>query len=131
MLATGVLTLTSSPSLHPRQVLVATGVIGGIGLEVEHVINYDLPKDIESYTHRIGRTGRAGRKGVSTTFCTGEGVEQNGVLYELKMMLTKCKQSVPSELARHPAAQDPETRERQKKPRVQEAKTARDVNMKR
>ena len=113
--------------------LVATDVIGrGIDIEgVEHVINYDMPKDIESYTHRIGRTGRAGRKGVSTTFCTGEGVEQNGVLYELKMMLTKCKQTVPSELARHPAAQDPETRERQKKPRVQEAKTARDVNMKR
>ena len=85
-----------------------------------------MPKDIESYTHRIGRTGRAGRKGVSTTFVTGEGVENNGVLYDLKLMLLSCKQIVPNELQRHPAAQDAETRERNKKPKIQEAKSARD-----
>ena len=109
------------------EILVATDIAGrGIDIEgVEHVINYDMPKDIESYTHRIGRTGRAGRKGVATTFCTGEGVEQNGVLYDLKMMLTQCKQTVPPELARHPAAQDAESRQRNSKPKIQEAKSAR------
>ena len=83
-----------------------------------------MPKDIESYTHRIGRTGRAGRKGVATTFVTGEGIENNGVLYDLRTMLASCKQTVPPELARHPAAQDAETRERFKKPKIQEARSA-------
>ena len=50
---------------------------------------------------------------------TGEGVEGNGVLYDLKMMLLQCKQSVPPELDRHPAAQDAEKREKGKKPKVQ------------
>mmetsp|Transcript_4637 Transcript_4637/g.11648 ORF Transcript_4637/g.11648 Transcript_4637/m.11648 type:complete len:486 (-) Transcript_4637:610-2067(-) len=107
------------------EILVATDIAGrGIDIQgVEHVINYDMPKDIESYTHRIGRTGRAGKKGVATTFVTGEGAEANGVLYELKMMLKKCSQPVPVELDKHPAAQDPETREyRSKNPRIVEAK---------
>jgi len=111
-----------------KEILVATDIAGrGIDIEgVEHVINYDMPKDIESYTHRIGRTGRAGRKGVATTFVTGEGIEQNGVLYDLRTMLASCKQQVPNELARLPAAQDPDTRERNKKPKIQVAKSARD-----
>jgi len=49
------------------QVLAATDVAGR-GLHVEgisHVINYDLPEDPEDYVHRIGRTGRAGAKGIS------------------------------------------------------------------
>lgn len=35
---------------------------------VTHVINYDLPKDIDEYVHRIGRTGRLGNKGKATSF---------------------------------------------------------------
>lgn len=107
------------------EILVATDIAGrGIDIQgVEHVINYDMPKDIESYTHRIGRTGRAGKKGVATTFITGEGAEANGVLHDLKLMLKKCQQQVPNELEKHPAAQDPETREyRSKNPRIVEAK---------
>lgn len=53
-------------------VLVATDVAAR-GLDVErisHVINYDLPIDTESYTHRIGRTGRAGRTGDAISFVT-------------------------------------------------------------
>jgi ATP-dependent RNA helicase DeaD len=53
-------------------VLVATDVAAR-GLDVErisHVINYDLPIDTESYVHRIGRTGRAGRKGDAISFVT-------------------------------------------------------------
>ncbi len=51
-------------------ILVATDVVAR-GLDVEritHVINYDIPYDTESYTHRIGRTGRAGRKGDAILF---------------------------------------------------------------
>ncbi len=50
--------------------LVATDVAGrGIHIEdVSHVINYTLPEDPEDYVHRIGRTGRAGAKGVSISF---------------------------------------------------------------
>ena len=53
-------------------VLVATDVAGrGIDVpDVALVVNYDMPNNIEMYTHRIGRTGRAGRKGVAITFLT-------------------------------------------------------------
>ncbi len=52
---------------HLTQLLVATDVAAR-GLDVDdltHVINYGLPEDIENYTHRSGRTGRAGKKGTS------------------------------------------------------------------
>lgn len=52
--------------------LVATDVAArGIDVEnVSHVINYDLPQDIESYVHRIGRTGRANREGIAYSMVT-------------------------------------------------------------
>lgn len=53
-------------------ILVATDVAAR-GLDVErvtHVINYDVPHDCETYVHRIGRTGRAGRSGVTILFTT-------------------------------------------------------------
>jgi ATP-dependent RNA helicase DeaD len=52
------------------EILIATDVAArGIDIEhITHVINYDIPQDPESYVHRIGRTGRAGKKGVAITF---------------------------------------------------------------
>ncbi len=54
------------------QILVATDVAArGIDVEgVTHVFNFDIPHDVESYIHRIGRTGRAGETGVAVTFVT-------------------------------------------------------------
>ncbi len=54
------------------EIVVATDVAAR-GLDVEqisHVINYDIPYDVEAYVHRIGRTGRAGRTGLATLFIT-------------------------------------------------------------
>lgn len=54
------------------RVLVSTDLLAR-GIDVQHVsivINYDLPNKIESYIHRIGRSGRFGRKGVAITFVT-------------------------------------------------------------
>jgi ATP-dependent RNA helicase DeaD len=54
-------------SLH---VLIATNVAArGLHIEdVSHVVNYDLPEDADVFTHRVGRTGRAGKTGVAVTF---------------------------------------------------------------
>ena len=53
-------------------ILVATDVAArGLDISgVTHVYNYDIPQDPESYVHRIGRTGRAGKGGMSVTFVT-------------------------------------------------------------
>ncbi|MFC4766547.1 DEAD/DEAH box helicase [Effusibacillus consociatus] len=58
-------------------ILVATDVAAR-GLDVSgvtHVYNFDIPQDIDSYVHRIGRTGRAGKSGIATTFVTPREVE--------------------------------------------------------
>lgn len=56
------------------QILVATD-LAARGLDVDgvsHVFNYDLPEEPETYMHRIGRTGRAGAKGLAIAFCDRE-----------------------------------------------------------
>jgi len=84
-------------------ILIATDVVGrGIDITgVEQVVNYDMPKDIEKYTHRIGRTGRAGRKGIATSFLTPQDTD---VMFDLKEMLRKAGAPIPSELQRSEAA---------------------------
>ncbi|XVF29244.1 hypothetical protein REPUB_Repub15cG0104400 [Reevesia pubescens] len=84
-------------------VLVATDVAGrGIDIpDVAHVINYDMPGNIEMYTHRIGRTGRAGKTGVATTFLT---FHDTDVFFDLKQMLVQSGSPVPPELAKHEAS---------------------------
>lgn len=87
------------------QILVATDLAGrGIDVpDVSLVINFNMATNIESYTHRIGRTGRAGKSGVAITFL---GNEDTDVLYDIKQILSKSSISkVPDELRRHEAAQ--------------------------
>lgn len=74
--------------------MVATDVASR-GLDVPnvaHVINYDLPKSIDDYVHRIGRTGRAGKAGKATALFT----ESNHHLAkDLLELMTGAKQDVP------------------------------------
>lgn len=64
--------------------------------DVELVINYDFPKQIEDYVHRIGRTGRAGKKGATIAYLV-EG-EDNRISEELIPMMRLAKQPVSQEL---------------------------------
>ena len=63
--------------------LVATDVASrGIDVkELSHVINYDMPDMADTYTHRIGRTGRAGAEGVALSFCSRE---ERGLLHDIQ-----------------------------------------------
>lgn len=67
------------------EILVATDVAArGLDIEgVSHVYNFDIPQDPESYVHRIGRTGRAGRKGVAFTFITHRELDQLRIIERL------------------------------------------------
>lgn len=60
-----------------------------------YVINYDYPSNSEDYVHRIGRTGRAGEKGVSHTFFTINDAKQAKPLLKI---LTEAKQHIPAAL---------------------------------
>ncbi|KAE8725914.1 putative DEAD-box ATP-dependent RNA helicase 44 [Hibiscus syriacus] len=84
-------------------ILVATDVAGcGIDIpDVAHVINYDMPSNIEMYTHRIGRTGRAGKTGVATTLMT---LHDTDVFFDLKQILIQSGSPVPPELTKHEAS---------------------------
>merc|ERR1719424_1249477 len=75
-------------------VIIGTDVLGrGIDVpEVAHVINYDAPADIEDYTHRIGRTGRAGHQGLATTMINDR---DGGLARDLHDMLMKSNQEAP------------------------------------
>jgi ATP-dependent RNA helicase DDX41 len=78
-----------------KDVLVATDVAGkGLDFpDIMHVINYDMPSEIEDYVHRIGRTGRCGKTGVATTFINREVPETT--LLDLKHLLQEAKQKIP------------------------------------
>jgi len=78
--------------------LIATDVAAR-GLDVDDialVANFDMPNDMESYIHRIGRTGRAGKKGTAISFFVGQ---KNGrMARELIDILQRTNQQVPPEL---------------------------------
>ncbi|XP_037322402.1 probable ATP-dependent RNA helicase DDX43 [Pungitius pungitius] len=79
------------------RILVATD-LASRGLDVHditHVFNYDFPRNIEEYVHRVGRTGRAGRSGVAVTLVTRENWRMAS---ELIPILERAGQEVPEEL---------------------------------
>ncbi|MFO0807141.1 MAG: DEAD/DEAH box helicase [Gemmataceae bacterium] len=69
-------------------ILIATDVVGrGIDVTgISHIINYDLPEDIENYVHRIGRTGRMGKDGAAISLVTPE---QGDLLTSIEMAINK------------------------------------------
>lgn len=79
--------------------LIATSVAArGLDIDaVEHVINYDLPNNIDDYVHRIGRTGRAGNVGLATAFYNADNA---GIARELIEKLSEAKQEIPDWLER-------------------------------
>jgi ATP-dependent RNA helicase DDX3X len=79
--------------------MIATDVASR-GLDVPnvaHVINYDFPKNIDSYVHRIGRTGRAGKSGLATSFFDST---NQSMAKELAGVMKEAKQEVPEWLLR-------------------------------
>ena len=79
------------------QLLIATDVAArGIDVDdITHVINYQLPDEIEIYTHRSGRTGRAGKQGTSVIFVTKS--DQRKIrMIENKLQTKLAKQEMPS-----------------------------------
>ncbi|XP_033864422.1 ATP-dependent RNA helicase DDX3X-like isoform X6 [Acipenser ruthenus] len=76
-------------------ILVATAVAArGLDISnVKHVINFDLPSDIEEYVHRIGRTGRVGNLGLATSFFNEK---NSNITKDLLDILVEAKQEVPS-----------------------------------
>jgi ATP-dependent RNA helicase DDX3X len=75
-------------------IMVATAVAArGLDIpNVTHVINYDLPTDIDDYVHRIGRTGRAGNIGLSTAFFNRG---NKGIVRDLIELLKEANQEIP------------------------------------
>lgn len=83
-------------------ILVATDVAArGLDIpHVAHVVNFDLPNDIDDYVHRIGRTGRAGKSGLATAFFN----ENNSNLARsLAELMQESNQEVPAWLSRYAA----------------------------
>jgi len=78
-------------------VIIATDVASrGLDVkDIEVVVNYDMPHSIESYIHRIGRTGRAGKPGLSITYFTPK---DQPIARELKDILQRAGQPIPPEL---------------------------------
>ncbi|KAJ0858430.1 putative RNA helicase [Helianthus annuus] len=83
-------------------ILVATDVAArGLDIpHVAHVVNFDLPNDIDDYVHRIGRTGRAGKSGLATAFFNDNNTSMARPLSEL---MQESNQEVPAWLARYAA----------------------------
>lgn len=78
-------------------ILVGTDVAArGLDIsDVKYIINYDFPKELESYVHRIGRTGRSGKTGISYSLYTSA---DSGGAKTLVSMLDKAGQKIPLEL---------------------------------
>lgn len=75
-----------------KDVMVASGVASkGLDFnDIQHVIIFSMPKEIEDYVHQIGRTGRSGKTGIATTFVNMNTPEQT--LLDLKYLLMEAAQ---------------------------------------
>ncbi|CAL5421902.1 unnamed protein product [Camellia sinensis] len=71
--------------------------ISSFKADIQHVINYDMPAEIENYVHRIERTGRCGKTGIATTFINKN--QSETTLLDLKHLLQEAKQRIPPVLA--------------------------------
>lgn len=94
-----------------KDVLIGTDVASK-GLDfpaIQHVINFDMPKEIENYVHRIGRTGRCGRTGVATTFVNKN--QDETILLDLKALLLEANQNIPPFLASLDSAAEVNTKD--------------------
>jgi ATP-dependent RNA helicase RhlE len=105
------------------EVLVATDVAArGIDVaDIAHVINFDAPGDRDSYVHRVGRTGRAGRRGAGTSFVlTDQATEMRriardlGLAQEFERSLGHVAEDAPAP-ARRPASSPGKRRRRRRK----------------
>merc|ERR1719347_2436805 len=78
-------------------ILIATDVAArGIDVsDIKYVINYEFPRNVEDYVHRIGRTGRAGKSGTSYAFFSESNYKLAKPLIEI---LKKAQQEIPDEL---------------------------------
>jgi ATP-dependent RNA helicase RhlE len=87
-------------------VLVATDIAArGIDIdEVSHIVNYDLPEIPESYVHRIGRTARAGARGVAISFCEPQ---QRPLLRAIEQLIRTDIEPVDHSLASRPSPGEP------------------------
>lgn len=83
-------------------ILVATDVAArGLDIpHVAHVVNFDLPNDIDDYVHRIGRTGRAGKSGLATAFFNDN---NSSLARSLADLMQESNQEVPAWLLRYAA----------------------------
>ena len=90
--------LFSKFKLKKCTILIATNVLSrGIDItNISYVINYDMPNTIDDYTHRVGRTGRAGHKGKAITFVNE--FDNHSVLVDLVHSMKKANQFVCDEL---------------------------------
>uniref|UniRef100_A0A0N4ZQN7 RNA helicase n=1 Tax=Parastrongyloides trichosuri TaxID=131310 RepID=A0A0N4ZQN7_PARTI len=80
-------------------ILVATAVAArGLDIpNVKHVINYDLPNDVDEYVHRIGRTGRCGNVGLATSFFNDK---NRNISRELAELVVEANQELPEWLSK-------------------------------
>lgn len=100
------------------QLLVATDVAAR-GLDVEgvtHIFNYDIPEEVESYVHRIGRTGRAGDEGIAITLVAAKDLNYFKMIEKgIKMTIEKVVIELPKGQIQTNHGENPYLTEKQKR----------------
>jgi ATP-dependent RNA helicase DDX23/PRP28 len=84
-------------------IVVATDILSrGIDIEkVQNIVNYEVPADIGTYVHRIGRTGRAGASGTATSFVTPD---DQTIMFDLTRLLQRGGFAVPDAMLKDPSS---------------------------